>query len=47
MFTGIIEEIGTVRRIERGAAGARLTIGAKTVLEGTNSATALQPTVYV
>ncbi|WP_346704796.1 riboflavin synthase [uncultured Agathobaculum sp.] len=35
MFTGIIEEIGTVRRIERGAAGARLTIGAKTVLEGT------------
>lgn len=35
MFTGIIEEIGTVRRIERGAAGARLTIAAKTVLEGT------------
>ena len=35
MFTGIIEEIGTVRRIERGAAGARLTIGAKAVLEGT------------
>lgn len=35
MFTGIIEEIGTVRRIERGASGARLTIAAKTVLEGT------------
>lgn len=35
MFTGIIEEIGTVRRIEHGAAGARLTIAAKTVLEGT------------
>lgn len=35
MFTGIIEEIGTVRRIERGAAGARLTIAAKTVLDGT------------
>lgn len=35
MFTGIVEEIGTVRRIERGAAGARLTIAAKTVLEGT------------
>lgn len=35
MFTGIIEEIGTVRRIERGAAGARLTIAAKTVLGGT------------
>lgn len=35
MFTGIIEEIGTVRRIERGAASARLTIAAKTVLEGT------------
>ena len=35
MFTGIIEEIGTVRRIERGAKGARLTIQAKTVLEDT------------
>lgn len=35
MFTGIIEEIGTVQRIERGAAGARLTIAAKTVLEST------------
>ena len=35
MFTGIIEEVGTVRRIERGAKGARLTIGAKTVLEDT------------
>ena len=35
MFTGIIEEIGTVRRIERGAVGARLTIATKAVLEGT------------
>ena len=35
MFTGIIEEIGTVRRIEHGATGARLTIQAKTVLEDT------------
>ena len=35
MFTGIIEELGTVQRIERGASGARLTIAAKTVLEGT------------
>lgn len=35
MFTGIIEEIGMVRRIERGAKSARLTIGAQTVLEGT------------
>lgn len=35
MFTGIIEEIGTIRRIERGAVGARLTIAAKTVLQGT------------
>lgn len=35
MFTGIIEEIGTVRRIEHGAKGARLTIQAKTVLEDT------------
>ena len=35
MFTGIIEKIGTVRRIEHGAKGARLTIQAKTVLEDT------------
>lgn len=35
MFTGIIEEIGTVSRIEHGAKGARLTIQAKTVLEDT------------
>ena len=35
MFTGLIEEIGTVRRIERGAKGARLTIAANTVLENT------------
>ena len=35
MFTGIIEEIGTVRRIQHGAKGARLTIQAKTVLEDT------------
>ena len=35
MFTGIIEEVGAVRRIERGAKGARLTIAAKTVLDGT------------
>ena len=35
MFTGIIEEIGKVRRIEHGAKGARLTIQAKTVLEDT------------
>ena len=35
MFTGIIEEIGTIRRIEHGAKGARLTIQAKTVLEDT------------
>ena len=35
MFTGLIEEIGTVRCIERGAKGARLTIAADTVLENT------------
>ena len=35
MFTGIIEEIGTVRRIEHGAKGARLTIQANTVLKDT------------
>ncbi|MDY3617507.1 riboflavin synthase [Agathobaculum sp.] len=33
MFTGLIEEVGRVQRIERGAKGARLTIAASTVLE--------------
>jgi len=32
MFTGIIEEVGTVRALTRGAAGARLTIGADVIL---------------
>lgn len=33
MFTGIVEEIGTIERIQRGAHSAVLTIRAKTVLE--------------
>ena len=33
MFTGIIEEIGTIKNIKRGAASAVLTIAAATVLE--------------
>lgn len=36
MFTGIVEEIGTVRRIRRGAFSSVLEIGADTVLSGTN-----------
>lgn len=35
MFTGIIEEIGRVRNLEIGGQGARLTLGARKVLEGT------------
>lgn len=34
LFTGIIEELGTVRQITRGAASARLQIAARRVLEG-------------
>lgn len=37
MFTGLIEETGRVLRIERGAAGARLTIESETVLEHTKT----------
>lgn len=33
MFTGIIEELGSVRTIERHAGGARITIAAATVLD--------------
>ena len=35
MFTGIIEEVGRIARIERSAAGARLWVEARAVLEGT------------
>lgn len=35
MFTGIIEEIGTVKTVEQGSQSARLTIQASLVLEGT------------
>ena len=35
MFTGIIEEVGTIKRIERGQHSAVLTIRAEAVLEGT------------
>ena len=35
MFTGIVEEVGTIRNIKRGQHSAVLTIHAKTVLEET------------
>lgn len=35
MFTGIVEETGVIRRIQKGRASAVLTIGAARVLEGT------------
>jgi riboflavin synthase len=34
MFTGLVEEIGVIRRIELRSEGARLIIGARKVLEG-------------
>jgi len=36
MFTGIIEELGSVRSIEERGENARIVINAKTVTEGTN-----------
>ena len=35
MFTGIVEETGTLQRIQRGRASAVLTITAQKVLENT------------
>jgi riboflavin synthase len=35
MFTGLIEEVGLVKRLERGPAGGKLSVRAKTVLDGT------------
>ena len=34
LFTGIVEEVGSVRRLDRAGGGARLTIGAGRTLEG-------------
>ncbi|HVF48727.1 MAG TPA: riboflavin synthase [Pyrinomonadaceae bacterium] len=36
MFTGIIEELGRVRRLEKRGEGVRLTVEARTVTEGTH-----------
>src|SRR5215210_2626820 len=36
MFTGIIEELGRVRSVEKRGEGARLVIEARTVTDGTN-----------
>lgn len=35
MFTGLVEEVGTLQGVQKGASSAVLTIGARTVLEGT------------
>jgi riboflavin synthase len=35
MFTGLIEEVGVVRRLERGPGGGKLSVRARTVLGGT------------
>lgn len=35
MFTGIVEEIGTIRRVERTSRSARLIVACHTVLDGT------------
>jgi riboflavin synthase len=36
MFTGLVEEVGIVQRVERSGAGARLTVSAVRTLEGTD-----------
>jgi riboflavin synthase len=41
MFTGIIEELGQVRRIERRGDGARIVIAARTVTEGSSSGSSI------
>ena len=34
MFTGLVEEVGTIQNVRRGARSCVLTIGCKKVLEG-------------
>ena len=47
MFTGLIEEVGTIQNVRRGARSCVLTIGCKKVLEAVRSETASQSTVCV
>lgn len=35
MFTGIVEELGRIERVERAGSSARLTVRAPRVMEGT------------
>lgn len=35
MFTGLVEEVGTIQRIQKGAKSCVLTVGCRTVLDGT------------
>ena len=44
MFTGIIEELGRVRSLERRGEGVRMTVEARTVTEGTREGDALPRT---
>lgn len=37
MFTGIIEELGSVKAFDRAGSGARITVGATIVTDGTNT----------
>ena len=46
MFTGIIEEIGTVKQLVPGKVSYRLTVSAQKVLEGTKWGTASQPMAF-
>lgn len=40
MFTGIVEETGTIKKIEKGTSSGRLTIEADKVLQEARSVTA-------
>ena len=43
MFTGIIEEVGTIKQIQKNPASAVLTIAADTVLEQTKIGDSIVP----
>ena len=44
MFTGIIEELGRVRQVEKRGDDARIVIEARTVMEGTNNGDSISVT---
>ena len=45
MFTGLVEEVGVLRSVRRGAHSSVLSIGAREILDGLKNMNVLEPVV--